>query len=360
MEKKKKKQKRSQFGMPIGKLLNKQISQPTPAQVELSECAAKYAIAVVDPWNASARGACVPYPPARPSRKVTTFTRGLMTVGSNGWGYVAVSPTLQGDFASIWYSGLTYPGFVFNATMAPTGGVTALAQSNVPYTRAELTTENPAYFTTQVQGRVVSCSLSLRYVGTELNRGGRVLCFASPDHQNINNMSASDLGARAETDYSTPSYDRDKCWTVSYGLNDEELSYTNIDPTDAATTDTIKAAYPYSRGQPCTSNALDASYGCPVLGALVNGVVGNTFEFEVVQHLEYIGVLAESALTESSVDSVGLSTVQTALARTNVAKTSNPSMPLKKVFRQELVKVSKEVGKQAVLKGGAMLMTMLL
>jgi len=337
----------------------RQKSKTSSSPLQLTECAAKYAIAIADPWNPGAVGACVPYPPARPSRKVTAFTRGIVSIGTAGFGFIAVSPSLINNFASIWHSESSFVGTTINATMASTIGVTPVIQANLPYSRDDLTTENSTFFTTSVQGRVVSCSISLKYIGTELNRGGRLICYSSPDHQSINGLTASQLGARLEAEFSTPGSSREKCWVTSFGISDEEFGFCSASPADSATSSVILRSYPFSLGEPLTSNSLDANYGATPLGAIITGVPGNQFEFEVVEHVEYIGTLAQASLSESSADADGLALVQTAAAQAIRNKPSKPNKPFKKVLKEELIKVGKEAGKAALQKGGLMLLSML-
>lgn len=325
--------------------------------LELSDCAAKYAAAIVDPWNTFAAGACVPYPPARPSFKVTVFTRGVLSIGQAGVGFIALTPTLQSDYASFWYTNSDYEGIIINATNAPVLGVVPAGITNIPYTRANLTTENATYLTTAVQGRIISAAISLKYIGTEVNRGGRVICYSSPDHQSINGFSSSDLGSRVEADFSTPNDNRDKAWINCYGINDNEFSYCDANPDTTSNVAIISRVYPFSNSESLSSVSSDLQFGAPIIGAIITGQTYNQFEFEIVQHLEYIGVLAQSRLTENSADPEGLALVQTAVARTARAKVAGK--PMKKAFKQELLRASAEVSKKALLKGGKTLLAML-
>lgn len=332
-------------------------SKPEP-QLELTACAAKYALAIANPWSNQAAGACVPIAPARPSRKVTAFLRGTFAVGVNGYGFIALSPTLQSNFASIWTSDAAYAGTTINATMVPTTGVNALTMPNLPYTREQLYTEEPAYFTTAVRGRIVSAAVSIKYIGTELNRGGRVVCYSTADHQSINGYTLSMLGAKSESDFSTPGYDREKCWVQTYGVSNEELEFCEAPPDVSASISRIMRSYPFSNGEALTSNPSDLDFGAPMLGALVYGVAGNLFEFEVVEHVEYIGDLAEAGYTENSADPRGLSLVQTAASRSQRSRSGKPEA-FQKVFKRELLRAGTEVAKTAIAKGGMMLLSAL-
>lgn len=96
------------------------------------------------------------------------------------------------------------------------------------------------------------------------------------------------------------------------------------------------------------------------MGALISGVKGDVYEFEVVIHAEYIGRLTQSRLTPNFADPEGAAMVQTAAARAKTAKVSEPRKSLKQVFKSEIMSVSKELSAAAVAKGGAMLMAALI
>lgn len=262
--------------------------------LNLSPCAAKYALAIADPWNSKATGACVPSNPPRDSQKLTTFTRGIMTVGQGGYGFVSVAPCLANNLYSIVMSNANYTGTSISHSLAPTGQTSFLRFAGLPYTNSNLIDEDaPNGFRTLVQGRIVSCSLSVKYIGTELNRGGRVMCYCSPDHQSVNGYDQTTIGNFAETDFSTPGYDREYCWVNSYGISSEEFEYCEAFPDDSASTTAIKRTFPLSLGTSATNAAVDVNQGAPIMAALVSGEPGNTFEIQVIQHVEYVGVLAD-------------------------------------------------------------------
>jgi len=228
----------------------------------------------------------------------------------------------------------------------------------LPFTSSQLTTEDSAFYTTAVRGRIVSIGVSLKYVGTELNRGGRVVCYTSPDHQNLAGYDLAALGAKSEAEYSTPSYDREKCWMVDFGQKAEELDFCEASPNDSTSVALLERVYPFSNGESVTSNAADVNAGAVTVAALIYGVVGNTYEFEVVEHVEYIGNLAEPGYTENLSDPDGLAMVQSAANRAQRGRVASGES-FKKTFKKELVKIAKETATTALLKGGAFLLAAL-
>jgi len=344
---------------PKSKKAPKKARNRVPSNIlELSPCAAKYAMAIANPWSNQAAGACIPVAPARASRKCTAFQRGLVTVGVGGFGFIAFAPTLCNDRASIWTSAGNYGGTNIHASMDGTAGVVPTPLTNLPYSRDYLIQENGAYFTTPIRGRVVSAAISVKYVGAELFRGGRVICYSTADHQNVNGYSVYELGNKTEADFSTPNYEREKCWIQTYSINDTELEFCESSPEADENTSKILRCYPYSLGLPTSSDPLDVDYGAPVLGVLIYGTSGNQFEYEIVEHVEYIGDAAEAAYTENSADPSGLAIVQSAASRSQRTRVSTGES-FQKAFKRELIRVAKDVSKAALAKAGVMLLAAL-
>jgi len=63
----------------------------------LSHCAAKYAVAISDPWSPEADGACIPRAPSRPSQKIKLFNRVNVTISSNGYTPIYFMPCFAND-----------------------------------------------------------------------------------------------------------------------------------------------------------------------------------------------------------------------------------------------------------------------
>lgn len=313
-------------------------------------------MATVNPWDSLAMGACVPSSPARPTYKVRAILRGTFQVGTS-LGFVAVSPVLCNDKLVCYSTLQSYAGTA--VTCSATAGAVGTIGSNMsslPFTMAQLTSNTSAE--SAAQGRIVSVGVSARYVDTELNRGGRVICYTDPDHGSINNLTIGDLGARPEAIFSSPDQTRPKCWISAYGQTAVEQSFPMEDPTYNATQYQIQQGYPLCQNQSVTLTGGDLGYGAPIMCIVATGVTGNTYEFEIVIHAEYVGPATSSMLTPNSADPDGLALVQTALGRAPTARQSS-GMSFQKAFKAELIKASKEAGMAALKVGGAMLLAAL-
>lgn len=337
----------------------KKRAKQDSAALKISDCAAKYAVAIVDPWDRFASGACVPAPPSRPSYKVRGFTRGILNLsGTSGVGFIALSPALCNDFAQIWYTDSNFTGTAITATMTATPGVNPAGIANLPFSRAQLTTLD-ANNNAAVQGRIVSAGIAIKYIGTELNRGGRIICYSDPGHGSINGATSASLGSKLEAEFSTPGPQRSKCWIVANAIDSTELSYADSDTSDPGAEATIKLVYPFSQGEPLSNTAGDLNYGQPIMGAVITGVKGDAYEFEVILHVEYIGAAAQSQLTPNMSDPDGLALVQTAIGRSREERVANPTMSLRKAFKKEIVKAAREMSMSSLIRGGATLLGIL-
>ena len=329
---------------------------PANVNVEITECAAKYALAIADPWDPDACGACIPQAPARPSYKTRAILRGTFQVGAS-MGFIAVAPVLSNDRLVCYSTDSTFAGnTVACSASAPAHGVNGSNMVSLPFTTSQLTSSIAAE--SAAQGRIVSCGVSARYVDTELNRGGRVICFSDPDHGSVVGESIAALGGRPEADFSSPDAKRPKCWVASYAQNGVEMAYPMEDPTFNNDQYQIQQVYPLSQNQPVSLGVGDQGYGAPIMCIVATGVVGNTYEYEIVLHVEYVGAATSSMITPNSADNDGVALVQTALGRTPAARVST-GLSFQKAFKQQLIRAAKEISKVALRKGGLMLLAAL-
>lgn len=336
----------------------------------IAMCAAKYALAIADPLNPQAVGACVPRHPSRPSQKVMSWLDGVVTVGSNGYGYIMVAPTTQNNLQCVYYThSISFAGTGTQISVdTPTPHVLAVPMANIPYSHDALI-DTSGFNDPRVAGRVVSCAISLEYIGTENNRGGNVMCFVDPDHEPVSNLDFTTIISRRETEISSPDANRTKCWISAFGLKDEELSYPSpiIDGSDAHGLEKaiVGTVYPYSGGASLKLHTGtwggDDQRGAPIMCAVIAGAVaGTTYRFKVVQHLEYVGQLADHVISTNHTDAKSFELVQSAAAMMYGKKVASPMKTMGKVMKECLIEAFKEASSSVALAAGSALLAAVL
>lgn len=249
----------------------------------LGPCAKKFAASLRDPFEGPA-DACLPVSPAYNSRKIKIFTRGVMAAGTNGFGYIVMANNPANDGAAatpasaVYYSLTTYAGSTVS-TNSVTTGVSA-TNSNSDYTTAALTAAG-------VGSRMVSMGVRIRYKGTELNRGGRILSLEEPDHGTLNGASATTFLAY-EKCHQHAVLSSEKDWvTVCHTGPVSPAEYDFLSYSSAA-------AYP--------------SFNTYYLGLLVESTASNLFDFECYWNYEIIGPTIRGKVFNES-DDVGTQVV---------------------------------------------------
>lgn len=251
-----------------------------PATMEsvfrLSPCARKYIDSLIDPFEGPG-DACVPMFPSFPSLKLRVFSRGTVTVGTSGVGFVLAQHTPANDVDNVFITGGGYAGVTITSAAA---GVTA-ARNNSPYLATDFGASQG-----KAQNRVVSWGIRVRYTGTRLNMGGTIIALHEPDHQSLNNFTEANLLAfeRAHRFAVT-----DTAWTqVCYQpIATDEFNYLG---TGAA--------------------------GNPYLGLFIKSTSQNTFEYECYLNYEVIGSNVRGK-TPNDVDPQGTLVVTGALTQVN-------------------------------------------
>lgn len=240
--------------------------QPKVSEVGISHCAAKYALAISDPWAKDAQGACVPRHPSRPSQKITEYNRFQLTLGGSSAanatvGAIFVLPSLANDAPTILYAD----------NIAQLGALPTAAQiqallpfmrvvnPNSPYSSASFTETFGPASGPSVQGRIVSSGISIQYMGSELYMGGTYSMFVSPNHDNLAAYNGSALASYDET--LIERITQKKQWLVTSGIDEGELVYnlnTAIDSTGTSLVTPL--VYPYSNGQTFNSSTLTSQW----------------------------------------------------------------------------------------------------
>lgn len=289
-------------------------------RLRLSACAAHYGLAIASPFNPKAAGACVPSFPARPSQKTAAKLVGQCTVGSAGFGFVVVAPVVCNDQPSVFSTNSAYPSTSISATFAAAvpAQQTAANFSTLPFDATQVNDGNTA-FNSNVAGRIVSVGLRIRYVGTELSRGGTIYGVHHPDHQSINGNTVSMFASLKECIKEPVT----RKWVeiVASAIDPNETAYPDAVPWNYnGNMQSIMNKYPFSQGQILSGTGADASMGAPILGFIITGEIGNVFEWEVIEHVEYVGRPAQSMLTLSHADAEGTSTITEVAASVNATR----------------------------------------
>ncbi len=158
---------------------------PLTKAVQLSQCAADYARCLANAKDGPL--ACVPTFPAFKSLKSRVWARGVIQIAEDAnLGFAVMSPfrMSQNDGSALIFSTGTYAS---NDITTTTGTTVLAANSNSPFATADITTGEAG-----VAIRVVSAELRVRYIGTELNKGGRIVALHDPTHSTLNGRSESE------------------------------------------------------------------------------------------------------------------------------------------------------------------------
>lgn len=325
------------------------------AGLSISPCAAHYAMAIGAPFSAGAIGACVPTFPARPSFKVHSRMVGSMFVGNQGFGFLAIAPCVANNIAYAWSS------------------LSSFSQTKVDITDLDVTTHvmaanpyaNGAFLGSatadNLSCRIVSVGVRIRYVGTELDRGGLIYGLVSPVHDNIQGLGLDKITPYREC--IRRSVNREWSTIVITAIDMDECEYPDssqwyiLGATGApANLAQINMLYPYSSNTQATSTL--TTTGAPIAVFAVTGVEANEFEFEIIQHSEIVGRQVQPVVTQSHADAQGLSVLIEAKGNADVKAGSNTNhVPYEKNFGSSVIDTMRSFNKKAI--GATKLITQL-
>lgn len=248
----------------------------------LSACAVDYALALSDPFDGPL--ACVPstYPPI-PSFKTRVWSKGNISIGSSGYGFVVIAPgqCAANDSVGILSSSTAYAQFGFPGTSLDTGVIQA--NTNSLFTTAQI---GPVVG--RAKFRQVSCGVRVWYIGSELNLQGEMYGVREPDNNSL-------LGLSAATLLNYPSSRRVVVTSLRAPL---EIIWIPVQPVELTfQTSTTNGAY---------------SLGIVVTGPAASAGI---FAYEVFSILEYVGSNVPMR-TSSHADPVGFSSVLNAVQDT--------------------------------------------
>lgn len=241
----------------------------------LSKCAMDYARCLVNPFTGPL--ACIPSYPALMSRKVRVWSKGVMETGSSGMGFVCADP-LRGAVSDVSCVNFTDNSFAGSSILTPATAGVVNGYSNADYVNSQVATNGITF-------RVVASGIRVRYVGTELDRGGYAVALSDTNHNSLYNRNISQLDA----EINSKRFPINREWiTVVYRpVRDEDDDFGGISTQTPAATD------------------LSFYQGIAVNAPASNSI---TFEWEYYSIYEYQGATARGQ-TPSHVDTVGYGAV---------------------------------------------------
>lgn len=307
-----------------------------PNSTLLGACASRYLRSFLDPFTVDS--VCVPIPPAHPSWKIKIYQRGVCFIGTAGFGFVGVAPSLCADRACIYattadYNQSSLNGPVTDLTFSSqaSGGNTYPAQIklNAPFNHDLFTDVDTDRDTPAVEGRIVSASLRVQYAGRAVDQQGLIVGISSPNAGCLtgdqHTASTGGNGYRMAEMMSFPYADVE--------MNKRQMTISVL-PSDLASDDyTIKTgpkdefnpmrnAFPYTETLyrdgtgGVGNNGTNLRAGTVTSAIAFTGTPGSSVYYEYVQHVEYKGTaVAPRSLTQSEVDYTGYTIVKDILMK---------------------------------------------
>jgi hypothetical protein len=178
-----------------------------------------------------------------------------MVIGTAGFGFALAVPTMANDNTALYYSGTGYAG---TTTLHNAAGVIA-ATHNGPY-------NSGAFANGQVECRLVTAGLRVRYTGTELDRGGQIACLETPHHHTADGLPM----------YQIQQYDRAVTQPV-----DRNWKAATWQPVRRGEYEYFVSPYP------------SANQAGPLVIA-ITGTPGSTYSVELVLKAEFVGYFVRS------------------------------------------------------------------
>lgn len=248
----------------------------------LSDCSKLYLKALTDPFGMFPTAPCVPDLYDSPSKKFSVLLRGTFVVPAATPGVITFrardamfNGTAIGYASSASYAGAGIP------VLASDPGVIAITSSQGPYSAAQ---NGPG--AANIQNRCVGAGLRIRYIGTELNRGGLIIPFRHPQNQSVGGYTLAQCSNFRTT----------RLEPASRGWHG--ITWRPVDAPD----------YEYYDG-PVAANPPGTAGSIVVLIAPCGAA--NTYEYELVSHHEVTGATDNTTRSESDV--AGLSAIRSIL-----------------------------------------------
>lgn len=212
------------------------------------------------------------YAPLSSSHCAVGFSRGTGVIGTNGVGYIYVTPRLENNNNAIYVTGSTYPNLLsgtFNISTDITNGYTfGYNMSDLPYSLSAFGAGGG------LQGRICAAGARVRYAGKQINMAGTRYHIKNVDaNQNLSGTGvtfAGMIGRRA----GIRAFVNDRRWSHS--------TFKFYDDTAA------------------TLGSTDAELnGSEII--VITGTPGETFEWEQITFIECVGVQGSAIIASNMV-----------------------------------------------------------
>ena len=149
-------------------------------------CLYEYSASVINPWAGVA--VCMPTSPGVDSAKTQAVSRGTITIGSGGDGFIYGSNTFDETAVLYYSSASTFAGTAF----AVSGTGVSSATSDSPYTAAD-------FLSSGTTARTVSMGIRVRYSGAEQDRGGTIYLYTDAAHASQTSVTFAAHDAKRDT-----------------------------------------------------------------------------------------------------------------------------------------------------------------
>jgi len=223
---------------------------------------------------------------------------------ANGEGRLLIAPCLANDYTAIWYttSAAALPVTPIATNTAPANW-RALAFDTLPYPNSSLSTN--------VDGRIVSVGVRMRYTGTVTSMAGMYFSYVSPDHSTVNESRYDISALLAFYETKIQNVSREEFQQAYCNAMPHERAYKGrreyLDTYGSVATHNPTWLYPWSElvdiNQKGPTDAGVILNGTPpILVGVTGAQAGTTFLVEVIEHVEYVGFGASVGLTPSAND----------------------------------------------------------
>jgi len=329
----------------------------------LSECAARYLLASVDPFNPEANGSCIPIANNRSTLKARSILRVSMGAGTKGYGFVQFAPCVANDYPALFYTNGTYTGDSVDTnplfiTGSLAGGINAATVSNLPFKSTALISNSPEFASPTVYGRVVSVGIRITYTGALSATAGVYLWQVHPTHANMTAVSFATMYGDMLTGVRRID---DRTLELTINVKDESEAQFNrtgeITDTSTGQSNILESPslFPMSNGQVLQSTGLPTTQtligGTPLIIRVGGCAAGASFDVQVVQHVEYMGIDANYGCTPSEIDTPGFSAAQDVIESSRSRQLVTPEKPLVEHVMSAVADVGSMLAKSALKQG---------